>query len=89
VTPERWKKVEAVLEQALELPRNERAAFLQKGCNVDHELRREVESLLESHASAGSFIDKRSLFFSDEELKDDDATVAPGQLIGARLDFFR
>src|SRR5438874_8474118 len=78
VTPERWKQVEVVFGQALELPAGERAAFIQKNCEGDEELRREVESLLESHASAGRFIDQPDIF-----LKDDDASVAAGQLIGA------
>src|SRR5438477_9800181 len=59
VTPERWKQIEAIFEQALELKANERAAFVQKSCTGDEELRREVESLLESHATAGGY---RSLF---------------------------
>src|SRR5437868_6847570 len=83
VTPERWKQIEAIFEQALELKANERAAFVQKSCTGDEELRREVESLLESHASAGGFIDDRSLFISEAGLKDDDEDVRVGQLIGA------
>jgi len=75
--------VEVVFEQALELPAGERAAFIQKNCEGDEELRREVESLLESHASAGRFIDQPDIFFREEDLKDDDASVAAGQLIGA------
>ncbi len=83
MTPERWKQVEVVFEQALELPAGERAAFIQKNCEGDEELRREVESLLESHASAGRFIDQPDIFFREEDLKDDDTSVAAGQLIGA------
>ena len=82
MTPERWKEVEAVFEHALELPINERTAFVQKSSNGDDELRREVESLLESHAQAGSFIDKRSLFFSDEEVGEKSEILSPGELIG-------
>ena len=82
MTPERWKQIEAIFEQALELKANERAAFVQKSCTGDEELRREVESLLESHASAGGFIDDRSLFISEVDLNDDDGIVPPGQLIG-------
>ncbi|PYK71920.1 MAG: serine/threonine protein kinase, partial [Verrucomicrobia bacterium] len=83
MTPERWKQIEAIFEQALELKANERAAFVQKSCTGDEELRREVESLLESHATAGGFIDDRSLFISEAGLKDDDEDVRVGQLIGA------
>jgi len=83
VTPERWKEIEAVFEKALELSTNARTAFLEKSCDGDEELRREVESLLESHASAGSFIDERTLFISNEDLKDKEEGVPVGQLIGA------
>src|SRR5437879_13219638 len=62
VTPERWKQIEAIFEQALEVPDEKRVEFLKNNCNGDDELCREVESLLNSHAQAGSFIDKRSLF---------------------------
>jgi eukaryotic-like serine/threonine-protein kinase len=83
MTPERWKQVEEIFEQALELPVNERAAFLQKSSNGDDELRGEVESLLKSHASAENFIDERSLFFSGEDLEHVEEAILPGQLIGA------
>src|SRR5947208_4805845 len=83
VTPERWKQIEAIFEQALELKANERAAFVQKSCTGDEELRHEVESLLESHAAAGGFIDDRSLFISSEDLKHDHEAIPVGQLIGA------
>ena len=83
MTPERWKQVEAVLEQALELTVDQRQAFLQSSCDGDEELRREVQSLLDFHARAGSFIDERSLFVSSDEIDRDDAMVASGQLIGA------
>src|SRR5947208_8094753 len=45
VTSERWKQIEALFEQTLELPETERGKFLEKRCNGDEELRREVESL--------------------------------------------
>jgi eukaryotic-like serine/threonine-protein kinase len=82
VTPERWKQVEALFEQALEVPAKEQAAFLQTACNGDEDLKREVESFLDSHARAGGFIDRRSLFVASEEIERDDVTIASGQLIG-------
>lgn len=36
----------------------QRAAFLDRSCGDDHELRRQVQQLLESHEQAGSFLDK-------------------------------
>src|SRR6059058_272487 len=83
VTPERWKEIEALFEKALELTTDARTAFLEKSCNGDEELRHEVESLLESHAAAGGFIDDRTLFISNEDLKDKEEGIPVGQLIGA------
>src|SRR5437762_2150810 len=83
VTPERWKRVEAVFEQALELPQGQRAAFLQENCNSDAEVRREVESLLNSHERAGNFIDQPSLFFADDTLRDNGSTLQAAELIGS------
>ena len=59
--PERWKRVEALFEQALETPEAERSQFLQK---IDDELRPEVESLLSAHGQA--FLDEPDRFFSSE-----------------------
>jgi hypothetical protein len=83
VTRERWKQIEAVFERALELPAQERSAFLQRTCNGDKELRREVQSLLDSHARAGSFIDRRGLFISGDGIDEQDVAVGSGQLIGS------
>src|SRR6059058_1243203 len=83
VTSERWKRVDAVFEQALELPQDQRAAFLQENCNSDAEVRREVESLLNSHERAGNFIDQPSLFFADDTLRDNGSTPQAGELIGS------
>ena len=83
MTPQRWKQVEAVFEQALEIPPDQRPAFVQNSCGGDEELRREVQSLLDSHLRAGSFIDQPSLFFASEEIDTCNASIASGQLIGS------
>jgi tetratricopeptide (TPR) repeat protein len=67
MTSERWKQIETAFEQALDLGTQERSAFLEQACNGDEELRREVESLLDAHAEAGSFIDDRSRFYNEFE----------------------
>src|SRR5215467_6749736 len=55
--PERWKQVDELLEVALECPVPKRAAFLDRACAGDEELRREVESLLVSDARPESLIE--------------------------------
>ena len=81
MTPERWKQIAGLFEQALEVPVDERVAFVARNCGEDAEVRGEVESLLESHAQADGFIDKRSLFFADESDERDSTVLPPGQLI--------
>jgi serine/threonine protein kinase len=48
-----WNRVEDLFHQALDLPPEARAAFLQKECAADESLRREVESLLAHESEAG------------------------------------
>jgi serine/threonine protein kinase/Flp pilus assembly protein TadD/TolB-like protein len=58
---ERWTEIEQLYHAALELDESERPAFLAKACAGDESLRREVESLLESDAQAGSFIESPAI----------------------------
>lgn len=53
MTPEEWQKVRPILESALELDAASRPAFLEGACE-DLFLRREVESLINSHEQAGT-----------------------------------
>jgi serine/threonine protein kinase/Tfp pilus assembly protein PilF len=57
MTPERWKQIDELLEEALERPATERAAFLDWACAGDDELRGELESLLTSDRQAETFIE--------------------------------
>jgi serine/threonine protein kinase/Tol biopolymer transport system component len=46
MTPERWKRIEALYHAADATPPDERARFLTDACVDDHDLRREIETLL-------------------------------------------
>ena len=54
--PERWARIEAVLDQALELPPADRGAHVARACTGDPGLERDVLALLEADARAGSFL---------------------------------
>ena len=74
MNPERWKKVDDLLEAALECPASERAAFLDQACAGDDELRGELESLLVSDRQAQAFIESPPArvaadFFADQQPK--------------------
>jgi len=57
MTPERWQQIDQLLEAALACQESQRADLLAKGCQNDEALRREVESLLDSHRQAETFIE--------------------------------
>ena len=56
MTPERWARIDEVFNAAAELGPGERAAYLAEACAEDEDLRREVESLIESEEQEGSFM---------------------------------
>ena len=58
VTDERWQRVKAMFQAAVERPAAERDAFLAAAAGDDEALRREVESLLASDAADAGFLDR-------------------------------
>ena len=54
--PDRWRKVDELFEAALEREPHKRAAFLDKACGDDADLRREVEKMLSFENQAEDFI---------------------------------
>src|SRR5215472_9477138 len=59
--PEHWKRIDSLLQAALERPRGERDGFLRQACLGDAELEREVLSLLTSQEEAGSFLESSAI----------------------------
>ena len=51
-SPDRWKQIEALFHESLELKTEARSAFLDERCGSDTELREEVEALLEQAAGS-------------------------------------
>jgi hypothetical protein len=50
-----------IFTEALRLPVEERAAFLERACAGDENLRREVEALLSAHERVGNFLENPPL----------------------------
>ena len=82
MTPERYEQIGQIYDAALELTHDERAAFIDRACGADEELRREVESLVEAHEQAGDFIAEPALGMAAELLGGGEApSLSPGQHI--------
>jgi serine/threonine protein kinase len=58
---ESWKRVDALLQSALDRPRAERDAFLRDACGGNATLEREVRSLLDSYEHAGPFLERPAI----------------------------
>ncbi len=79
---ERWRQIEGLFHEAADLAPGERAAFLDRACTGDQELRREVESLLALDAPQDGFL-KAAVAQAAEQLP-----AAPdegGELTGKRI----
>ncbi len=48
----------AVFTEAIKVPFHDRAAFLDKACGDDRNLRRKVEALLRAHDRIGNFLEE-------------------------------
>ena len=53
---EQYQRMDAIFEAALDLPQDERSAFLDTACGDDSELRQAIERLLELDEQAGDFM---------------------------------
>jgi hypothetical protein len=58
MTPERWQRIDAVLQAALDVDGRARDAVIQRECQGDEVLRREVVSLLAEDAGAKDFLER-------------------------------
>jgi serine/threonine protein kinase len=82
MTPERWQRVEDVLQRALDCPLAERAAFLDEACRGDDELKREATELAQAFDSAGDFIEQPAIAKDARVLISDPADTNVGRNIG-------
>jgi len=83
VTPERWRQIESVFNEAADLPEDQRPAFLDSSCAGDSELRNEVDGLLA--ASSPDLLDSAINASTDDMVMQasDDA------MVGKRLGHYR
>jgi Tol biopolymer transport system component len=82
MTPEeRYRRIDELVDRALDLEGSQRAAFLDDACGSDADLRREVDALLASHGRLGSFLEVPAFEESAKSL----ARAPARSLVGQRL----
>src|SRR5262249_15867998 len=80
--PERYRQIGELYHAALVPDAGERAAFLERACANDEDLRREVESLLSSHEQASGFLGSGALGVAAAMLSDEEGDALKGKMIG-------
>jgi serine/threonine protein kinase len=81
MTPDRWKQVRAIFDQAVELPVTERLRFVERVLGDQPTLRSEVISLLQVLEPSDAFLDPRAWWNLEQDTDD-----RPSQhLIGRRI----
>ena len=78
---DRWQQIEKLCHAALELEESQRAAFLERACAGDEELRREVESLLQYDKRGDHFIEEPAVEVAVKMI----AQEKPEDLLGKQL----
>src|SRR5215471_12634357 len=77
MNPERWQKIEELYHRASAQDPEARASFLDRACDGDFELRREVDSLLEREAKAADFLESASPEAQEQEAMEEDILPGP------------
>ena len=87
-TPAEWSRIEAILDEVLELEPAERAGAIARACGGDLRLRAQVEALVKADAGSASFLEMPAAEYAAEVVRaasrtdDPDRREAPGDLIG-------
>ena len=82
MTPQQWQEIDRLFQQAVELSFDDRDSFLDEACGGNSTLRKEVDSLLASDASASHLIDQEVLFEAAPFLAVEVARLDDGQKLG-------
>jgi serine/threonine protein kinase/Tol biopolymer transport system component len=79
--PQSWQRVKEIFEGALELHGVEREEYLDRECRDQLEVRKEVESLLDSYDDAGSFMESPAVAQAANSFVEKSQKLTPGQRV--------
>jgi serine/threonine-protein kinase len=82
MTPERWREVERIYQDALDQDPESRTVFVDRACAGDSDLRREVLSLLEAHRPGDRFLESSALDVAARALAGDALPLERGRRLG-------
>ena len=84
MTPDRWARIDQLLDEVMDRPAAERSTFLDEACGEDIDLRREIQSLLDAHQKAeAKFLKLPALDLAAQHLAGEKDRSLIGQMLGA------
>jgi serine/threonine protein kinase/tetratricopeptide (TPR) repeat protein len=86
---ERWKRVDGLLQSALDLPKDKQEEFLRQACEGDHDLMQEVWSLVTSHHRATGFLGSPAINVVAQGLANSQAQNIADSLVGRVISHYR
>ena len=81
MTPDEWRRVKAILEDALDRPASDRMAFIDRACGEDLALREHVSALVRAAEGEGGMIDEANAVAAGAEVPE--PTGPAGERVGA------
>ena len=86
---ERWKQIDDVFDEAIDLPIDEREEFLSNKCEGDPKLKAHVLRLLKSEKDAESFMQKPVINLMAEAIADEQPTLLDSIGFGKKIGNYR
>ncbi len=85
----RWKKIDAIIDAALEIPASEREKFVALNCKADETLKKEVLDLLSAHAESDNFLNKSAMNLMAKEIAHDAPPVFENSFVNKTFGHYR
>ena len=90
MTPDRWKQLQEIFEEALDVPDSERSALVRERCKGDAGLEQEVMELVTANLTTNSFLQKPAANLLGNLVgKNTSSSFTPGSLIANRFEILR
>jgi serine/threonine-protein kinase len=85
----RWKKIDDLLQEALQLPPDEHEQFLNQACHGDTALLQEVRSLLNSHSELDGFLETPAIDMAARSMALNEVQESAPSLTGQVISHYR
>src|SRR5258708_24467719 len=82
MSPERWRKIKELFQATVELEPHDRAAFVERACDGDEELRHEVDALVLAHEETVNLIDQPVFQIAATLVEQSGRAAMAGQRLG-------